>query len=55
MTGAVIGPSVDPSELFAKIVGTPWITLLGLGLFTLVNVLVISLGVQNGIEKPISG
>ncbi len=51
VAGTVIDPANNPSELFGKIIGTPWITLLGLGLFTLANVLVISLGVQNGIEK----
>lgn len=51
MTGAVIDPGVDPSALFGKIIGTPSITLGGLALFTLANVFVISLGVQNGIEK----
>lgn len=51
VAGTVIDPVNDPGELFGKIIGTPWITLLGLGLFTLANVLVISLGVQNGIEK----
>ncbi|EKU43795.1 sodium-dependent transporter [Lysinibacillus sp. JK80] len=51
VAGAVIDPAVDPAELFGKIIGTPWITLVGLVLFTLANVLVISLGVQNGIEK----
>ncbi|WP_025114081.1 sodium-dependent transporter [Lysinibacillus fusiformis] len=51
VVGAVIDPAIDPGELFGKIIGTPWITLVGLALFTLANVLVISLGVQNGIEK----
>ncbi|MGG2110035.1 sodium-dependent transporter [Lysinibacillus pakistanensis] len=51
VAGTVIDPANNPSELFGKIIGTPCITLLGLGLFTLANVLVISLGVQNGIEK----
>jgi len=51
ISGAVIDPATDPTELFGKVIGTPWITLVGLALFTLANVLVISLGVQNGIEK----
>jgi len=51
VSGAVIDSSVNPGDLFGKIISTPWITLLGLALFTLTNVLVISLGVQNGIEK----
>lgn len=51
VAGAVIDPAVDPIALFGKITGTPLITLGGLVLFTLANVFVISLGVQNGIEK----
>lgn len=51
VTGAVIDSTVDPIALFGKITGTPLITLGGLALFTLANVFVISLGVQNGIEK----
>ncbi|EAZ87245.1 sodium-dependent transporter [Lysinibacillus fusiformis] len=51
VAGAVIDPAIDPGELFGKVIGTPWITIVGLALFTLANVLVISLGVQNGIEK----
>ncbi|WP_155590417.1 sodium-dependent transporter [Lysinibacillus cavernae] len=51
VAGTVIDSAIDPAELFGKIIGTPWITLVGLALFTLANVLVISLGVQNGIEK----
>ncbi|MFJ7734989.1 sodium-dependent transporter [Lysinibacillus sp. NPDC097287] len=51
VVGSIIDPAVDPSALFGKIIGTPSITLAGLAIFTLANVIVISLGVQNGIEK----
>jgi len=47
----VIDPGVDPGTFFGEVTGTPWIALLGLALFTLANVIVIALGVQNGIEK----
>src|SRR5690606_30278560 len=51
LTGSIIDPSVNPGDFFNYVIGTPWITLVGLALFTLVNVIIISLGVQNGIEK----
>ena len=51
VVGNVIDPSISPGDYFNKIIGTPWIALIGLGLFTLANVVVIALGVQNGIEK----
>jgi len=49
--GMVISEGAKYPELFGSIIGSPWITLTGLLVFTIVNVLVISLGVQNGIEK----
>ncbi|MFE6169415.1 sodium-dependent transporter [Viridibacillus arvi] len=51
VVGNVIQSGTAPDQLFGMITGTPWITLVGLALFTLINVLIISLGVQNGIEK----
>ncbi|MBK3495182.1 sodium-dependent transporter [Viridibacillus sp. YIM B01967] len=51
VVGNVIQSGTTPDQLFGMITGTPWITLVGLALFTLINVLIISLGVQNGIEK----
>ncbi|MFJ8260922.1 sodium-dependent transporter [Rummeliibacillus sp. NPDC094406] len=51
VVGNVIQTGLNPSELFGMVTGTPWVTIVGLLLFTVVNVLVISLGVQNGIEK----
>ncbi|WP_240375847.1 sodium-dependent transporter [Bacillus piscicola] len=49
--GQVINDSADYPALFGAVTGSPSVTLLGLLLFTLINVLVISLGVRNGIEK----
>jgi len=51
VVGGVITPEVAAGDYFNQVIGTPWIALLGLGLFTLANVIVIALGVQNGIEK----
>ncbi len=51
VAGSVIDPAGNPGELFGQITGTPWIALVGLALFTIANVIVIALGVQNGIEK----
>ncbi|MGM9968023.1 sodium-dependent transporter [Rummeliibacillus sp. TYF005] len=51
LLGNVIQSGHDPAELFGMVTGNPWITIVGLLFFTLFNVLVISLGVQNGIEK----
>lgn len=51
VVGEVINPVTDTGVFFGTVTGTPWIALLGLALFTLVNVIVITLGVQNGIEK----
>ena len=49
--GAVIKDGVDYAATFGHITASPWITLLGTALFLLINVIVIILGVQNGIEK----
>lgn len=49
--GKVISEGADYSVLFGAVTGSPWITLAGLLVFTLANVLVVSSGVQNGIEK----
>lgn len=51
VAGGVIDPAVNPGNFFNEVIGTPWISLLGLALFTIVNVIIIALGVQNGIEK----
>lgn len=49
--GKIIAEGASYPDLFGTIIGSPWITILGLLLFSLINVLVISLGVSNGIEK----
>lgn len=49
--GNIIAAGADYPGLFDTITGSPWVTLVGLLLFTLANVIVIASGVQNGIEK----
>lgn len=49
--GLVIGDGTSYGALFETIIGTPWITIVGLLIFSLLNVLVVSLGIQAGIEK----
>ncbi|MCM3742296.1 sodium-dependent transporter [Oceanobacillus luteolus] len=51
LVGAVIRDGKDYGALFGTIIGTPWITILGFALFIILNVIVIALGVQKGIEK----
>lgn len=47
----IIGVNVEYDALFGSVVGSPLVTIMGLLLFTIINVLVISLGIQNGIER----
>lgn len=49
--GMIITDSADYPALFASITGSPLITIAGLGLFILINVIVISFGIKDGIEK----
>ncbi|MDW0111394.1 sodium-dependent transporter [Sporosarcina aquimarina] len=49
--GQVIGDGANYGELFGSVIGSVWITLLGLLLFTIINVIVIASGIQNGIER----
>lgn len=49
--GLVIGDGANYGALFETVIGTPWITLVGLLVFSLLNVLVVSSGIQAGIEK----
>lgn len=49
--GKIIQEGASYSAQFGSIVSSPSTTLIGLLAFTIINVLVISLGVQNGIEK----
>ncbi|QDP39890.1 sodium-dependent transporter [Radiobacillus deserti] len=51
LVGGVIKEGANYPEMFGNITGSPAITLLGLALFLLINVLFISLGIRNGIEK----
>ncbi|KAB8136746.1 sodium-dependent transporter [Gracilibacillus oryzae] len=51
VTGQVIKEGAEYSALFGSVTGSPAITLIGLAIFLLINVLVISLGIKNGIEK----
>lgn len=49
--GKIIAPQVEYGALFETVIGTPWITIIGLFIFTLANVIVVSSGIQAGIEK----
>lgn len=49
--GKVIGAGANYPELFGSIIGSPAITISGLAIFLLINIIIIALGVQNGIEK----
>ncbi|TXL66498.1 sodium-dependent transporter [Cerasibacillus terrae] len=51
ITGNVIGSGADYGTLFQTVTASPWITLLGVFLFTLLNSIVVSSGVKKGIER----
>lgn len=51
MPGQIISDNADYGALFGSVTGSPLITLVGLAIFTIINILVISLGVKNGIER----
>src|SRR5699024_6843256 len=51
LIGGVSQSGVDYEAVFGDMVGSPSTTIFGLAIFTLLNVLVISFGVRNGIEK----
>lgn len=51
LVGQIITPSLDASALFGEVTSSPMMTIIGLIIFTLFNVLVVGLGIQNGIEK----
>ncbi len=51
ITGNVIGSGTDYGTLFQTVTASPWITLLGVFLFTLLNSIVVSSGVKKGIER----
>jgi len=49
--GLVIQDGANYQALFDTITGNPWLTISATGVFVLLNVLVISLGVKKGIER----
>lgn len=49
--GGVIKEGVNYAGVFGSVTGSPWITLVCTAIFLLINVIVISLGVSDGIEK----
>lgn len=49
--GFIIQGGTDYAEFFGYVTSTPWIVLLGTLTFILINILVIALGVQKGIER----
>ncbi|MDX8047584.1 sodium-dependent transporter [Gracilibacillus sp. S3-1-1] len=51
VTGQVIKDGANYPDLFDYVTGSPLVTLLGLAIFLLITILVISLGIKNGIEK----
>ena len=51
VTGHVIGSGADYEAIFGGMTGSPFLTLIGLAVFTVLNVIVISLGIRNGIER----
>ncbi|MGM0876015.1 MAG: sodium-dependent transporter [Bacillota bacterium] len=51
ITGRVINKGANYPELFGSITSSPSVTLLGLGLYLLINIVVITFGIKNGIEK----
>src|SRR5699024_910511 len=51
LTGNVINRGANYGELFDMVTHTPWLGLSGLFLFLLINVIILSFGIKNGIEK----
>jgi NSS family neurotransmitter:Na+ symporter len=49
--GQIITPDAAYPELFGSVTSTPGLTLIGLAAFLLINIIVITFGIQNGIEK----
>jgi NSS family neurotransmitter:Na+ symporter len=49
--GQLIENGADHAALFGEITGSPLYTIAGLAVFLLINIVVISFGIQNGIEK----
>ncbi len=51
LTGAILSENADYVALFGSVVSSPSTTLIGLGLFVLINVIVLTGGIQAGIER----
>lgn len=51
IVGNVIGDGVNYGQVFGSVTESISITLIGLALFTIINVLVIATGIRNGIER----
>ncbi len=49
--GGIIRDGADYGQLFEQLTTSPSLSLLGLGLFLLINVIVLSFGIKDGIEK----
>lgn len=49
--GLIIKDNANYEQLFGTITGNPLLTIIGLGLFLIINIIVISFGIKNGIEK----
>lgn len=49
--GLIVQEGANYNELFTQITGTPWITIFGFALFLIINMTVVSFGIQDGIEK----
>ncbi|CDQ42033.1 MULTISPECIES: sodium-dependent transporter [Virgibacillus] len=49
--GLIISDTANYADLFATITGNPLITLIGHLLFILINIMVVSFGIKDGIEK----
>ncbi|WP_404451410.1 sodium-dependent transporter [Virgibacillus necropolis] len=49
--GLIIKDNANYEELFASITGNPLITIIGLAVFMLINIIVVSFGIKDGIEK----
>nr|WP_307258805.1 sodium-dependent transporter [Oikeobacillus pervagus] len=51
IVGGVIDKGANYPELFEMVTSSPKLTILGLAIFLVMNIVVVSLGVQNGIER----
>ncbi|WP_210619222.1 sodium-dependent transporter [Mammaliicoccus lentus] len=51
ITGNLVSDGANYGEMFEEIIGNPFIALLGVLVFILMNVLVLNFGIKNGIER----